>query len=85
MLATRPADPPPLAVALSAPMCELLTWVARHPRTYTEAMDAWASHCPRFTVWEDALEANLVQIAGRAVVLTSAGQARLARHHAAQA
>ena len=23
-------------------------------------MEAWGSHCPRFTVWEDALEAGLV-------------------------
>lgn len=54
----RTADP------VSAPLRELLVWVARCPRTYAEAMDAWQSHCPRFTVWEDALAAGLVEIVG---------------------
>jgi hypothetical protein len=45
-------------------------------------MDAWQSHCPRFTLWEDALEAGLIEIEscssspGSAQVrLTSRGQA----------
>ena len=49
-------------VAIAAPMREFLVWMARSPRTYADAMAAWASHCPRFTVWEDALAAGLVQI-----------------------
>jgi len=40
-------------------------------------MEAWASHCPRFTVWEDALEARLVRVAGAHVQLTPDGQAAL--------
>lgn len=68
-----------------APMREFLSWVARQPRTYAETMDAWASHCPRFMLWEDALAAGLIDIDGRrggpidqaAVMLTSSGQVAL--------
>jgi hypothetical protein len=69
--------------APSAPMREFLVWVDRAPRTYGEAMDAWGSHCPRFTVWEDALGAGLVHIENgvsmdaACVKLTTCGQAAL--------
>jgi hypothetical protein len=52
-------------MAATAPMRELLVWVARCPRTYADAMAAWRSSCPRFTVWEDALDAGLIQIERR--------------------
>jgi hypothetical protein len=58
-------------------MRELLTWVAHAPRTYTDAMEAWGSHCPRFTVWEDALDGELVRVAGSAVKLTARGRSAL--------
>ena len=41
---------------------EFLTWVARRPRTYAEAMEAWASTCPRNSVWDDALIEGLIQV-----------------------
>ena len=41
---------------------EFLTWVADRPRTYEEAMEAWQSHCPRQTIWEDAIIDGLVKI-----------------------
>lgn len=59
-------------------MRELLAWTARCPRTYVEAREAWGSHCPRFTVWEDALDAGLVQVEHGRVVLTAPGRAALA-------
>jgi hypothetical protein len=62
---------------MDAPTRELLTWVAERPRSYRDTMEAWASHCPRLTVWEDALAAGLVQVEGRAVQVTPAGQAAL--------
>jgi len=69
-----------------APVREFLVWVARCPRTYDDAMQAWRSSCPRFTVWEDALAAELIQIApcgGRIaeaqVTLTRIGHAILTR------
>ena len=43
-------------------MREFLEWVAFRPRTYADAMDAWGSHCPRFTHWEDALDGGMIEV-----------------------
>ena len=43
-------------------MLEFLTWVAERRRTYDEAMGAWQSHCPRQTIWEDAIIDGLIQL-----------------------
>ena len=48
---------------VSAGLREFLTWVSRSPRRYGDAMEAWQSSCPRYTLWEDALNAELIQIA----------------------
>ena len=80
-----PSLQPPAAGSLDGPMREFLAWVARRPRTYADAMEAWQSHCPRYTVWEDALEAKLIRIERRdgkrfgetRVSLTLRGQAAL--------
>jgi hypothetical protein len=65
-----------------APTLELLAWVSSRPRTYAEAMDAWRTHCPRLTVWEDAVLGGLVRVVrgpdGQAVELTEAGETALA-------
>jgi len=62
---------------------ELLAWVSREPRGYREAIEVWNTHCPRHSVWEDALGANLIRIARNGaesqVVLTPLGEAELAR------
>ena len=39
---------------------DLVSWVAREPRSYLEVIEAWHTHCPRLPVWEDALEHGLV-------------------------
>ncbi len=54
---------PPIATAVETLMRDFLTWVACKPRTYTEAMEAWRSSCPRFTIWEDALSDGLICVA----------------------
>ena len=41
---------------------DFLTWLASAPRTYQETMAAWQTHCPRHTVWEDALGADLIRV-----------------------
>ena len=62
---------------------EFLAWVASRPRTYSEAMEAWASTCPRNSVWEDALINGLIQVESSdtmnqaRVVLTPQGRAML--------
>ena len=62
---------------MDAPTVELLSWIAERPRTYTETMEAWHSHCPRLLVWEDALADGLVAVARRQVALTAAGRRAL--------
>jgi len=59
---------------------ELLLWVDREPRSYTQAMQAWQSSCPRFTTWEDALEAQLISVSQTRVVLTPIGEDVLRGH-----
>ena len=64
-------------------MVEFLSWVASRPRTYDEAMDAWQSHCPRQTIWEDAIIDGLIEIEREhsthnpPIALTARGLARL--------
>jgi hypothetical protein len=70
----------------SASTIELLGWLSSRPRTYAETIDAWHSHCPRLTVWEDALIGRLVRVERRGtgistVVLTELGRAALTREH----
>jgi hypothetical protein len=71
-----------MAIELSAPTVELLSWLSVRTRTYDEAIEAWSSHCPRLTVWEDAFIDRLVCIErdaeGTATVgLTARGTAAL--------
>ena len=71
---------------ISALTRDFLAWIAREPRSYAETMEAWRTHCPRFTIWEDALADDLVRLeqaeGARArearVVLTPRGRAMLA-------
>lgn len=64
-----PVGQPPSPLTL-----DLLAWVARRPRSYAEAMEAWRTSCPRFSIWEDALAAGLVEVAGNDVRLTPRGR-----------
>jgi hypothetical protein len=66
-------------MAFGANTMELLSWLSARPRTYTDAMEAWRSHCPRLTVWEDALIDGLIKVerAGARVVLTPLGERAL--------
>ena len=41
---------------------EFLEWIASRPRTYAEAMEAWASSCPRHPVWDDALIEGMIRV-----------------------
>jgi hypothetical protein len=64
---------------------DFVEWVAKAPRTYAEAMDAWRTSCPRLTVFEDAMDRGLVSRksanGGRAtVVATEQGLSFLREH-----
>ena len=64
-------------------MVEFLSWLYSRHRTYSEAMDAWQSHCPRQTIWEDAMIEGYVQLDRNGsdqdpvVVLTERGRSLL--------
>ena len=72
-----------MAESVDMLMQEFLTWVATRRRTYNEAMEAWQSHCPRQTIWEDAIIDGLIQldrsetIHDPEVTLTARGKALL--------
>ena len=56
---------------------ELLDWVDRRSRTYSEAMEAWTSNCPRHPAWDDALSDGLIQVLEGEVTLTPLGTLQL--------
>jgi hypothetical protein len=64
---------------------DLVEWVAREPRPYSEVIEAWRTSCPRLTIWEDAVDRGYVvrqPVAGEGVrvVITDAGEDFLRRH-----
>jgi len=66
-----------LAAQNAALTRQLLEFIDGGRHTYAEALDVWHSHCPRHTIWEDALEAGLIDSDGGLVRLTEAGRALL--------
>jgi hypothetical protein len=68
---------------VDALILDLLEWIAKEERSYSEVMEAWRTSCPRLPVWEEANDRGLVvrgRRQGEAIVgLTSSGQALLAR------
>jgi hypothetical protein len=58
---------------ISASTLQLLQWIGERDRSYAETMEAWQSHCPRLTIWEDAISDGLVQVHGGQVLLTAKG------------
>jgi hypothetical protein len=62
--ATFPAILAPKEAAMSDILTPLtidfLVWLAAKPRDYIDVMDAWRTSCPRLTIWEDAIDANLI-------------------------
>jgi hypothetical protein len=46
----------PLHNDLDPLILDLLEWIGREPRSYSDLIDAWRTTCPRLTVWEDAID-----------------------------
>jgi hypothetical protein len=40
---------------------DLVEWVAKEPRPYSEVMAAWRTSCPRLAVWEEADERGYIE------------------------
>src|SRR5471030_3262576 len=58
---------------------DLVEWIAREPRLYSEVIDAWRTSCPRLTIWEDAVDRGFVTRetvagAGVRVAITEGGE-----------
>jgi hypothetical protein len=64
---------------------DLVEWIAREPRLYSEVIETWRTSCPRLTIWEDAVDRGYVArqpAAGAAVrVAISEGGERFLRAH----
>ena len=62
---------------------QFLEWLLEHPRSYAETMEAWRTSCPRFPIWEDAVDKGLISVEdadGRSCVrVTAAGLALVGR------
>jgi hypothetical protein len=64
---------------------DLVEWIAREPRLYSEVIEAWRTSCPRLTIWEDAVDRGYVArqpVAGLGVrVAITEGGAKFLREH----
>ena len=61
---------------------DLVEWIAKQPRSYVDVMEAWRTSCPRFPIWEDAVDLRFVtRVQGKGLAemihVTPAGQAFL--------
>ena len=64
---------------------DLVEWIAREPRLYSEVIETWRTSCPRLTIWEDAVDRGYVareSIAGVGVrvAITEDGEKLLREH-----
>jgi hypothetical protein len=52
---------------------DLVEWIAREPRLYSEVIETWRTSCPRLTIWEDAVDRGYVAreaVAGFGTIVT---------------
>jgi hypothetical protein len=65
---------------------DLVEWIAREPRLYSEVIETWRTSCPRLTIWEDAVDRGFVareSVAGIGVrVAITAGGEKFLRDNA---
>jgi hypothetical protein len=69
---------------------DLLEWIGPAPRPYAEVQDAWRTSCPKLPVWEDAVDARLLESwfevgRGRLVAVSASGVELLHSHGRAEA
>ncbi|MCP4617527.1 MAG: hypothetical protein GY844_13970 [Bradyrhizobium sp.] len=70
--------------ATDALVLDLVEWIAREPRPYSEVIDTWRTSCPRLTIWEDAVDRGYVvrrpTVNGLRVTVTAGGEEFLREH-----
>ena len=64
---------------------DLVEWIAREPRLYSEVIETWRTSCPRLTIWEDAVDRGYVAReaiagAGGRITITPGGEKFLRAH-----
>jgi len=64
---------------------DLVEWIGREPRLYSEVIETWRTSCPRLTIWEDAVDRGYVArrpVAGQSVhvAITPSGEKFLREH-----
>ena len=73
-----------MADTLDPLVLDLVEWIAREPRLYTDVIETWRTSCPRLTIWEDAVDRGYVmrQPVGSAVqvAITADGEQFLRAH-----
>jgi hypothetical protein len=71
---------------VDALILDLLEWIAKEERSYTDVMEAWRTSCPRLPVWEEANDRGFVtrecKNGGATIGVTSSGQIFLNRQRA---
>ena len=68
-----------MAETTDALVLDLVEWIAREPRLYSEVIETWRTSCPRLTIWEDAVDRGYVArqtVAGEGVriAITARGE-----------
>ena len=57
---------------------DLVEWIGREPRLYSEVIETWRTSCPRLTIWEDAVDRGYVArqpaTGGVRVAITESGE-----------
>jgi hypothetical protein len=58
---------------------DLVEWIAKEPRLYSDVIENWRTSCPRLTIWEDAVDRGFVAResvagAGVRVAITEGGE-----------
>jgi hypothetical protein len=59
-------------------IADLLEWIGPTPRSYAEVQDVWRTSCPKLPLWEDAVDAGLLDSwfesgQGRLIGVSAAG------------
>jgi D-3-phosphoglycerate dehydrogenase len=78
-LATASRGALAVSETVDALLGDMLAWLARDARPYSDVMEAWRTSCPRLPVWEEATGNGYVAQKGNRVELTDHGRAFLAQ------
>jgi hypothetical protein len=74
----------PMTETTDALVLDLVEWIGREPRLYSDVIETWRTSCPRLTIWEDAVDRGYVArqpaAGGARVAITESGAKFLRAH-----